>query len=82
LLILEGYDFAFMRQMMNLFPDRPLTSLLKAYFAYAGIPLSGDEERLPEPNRDAFDAILASIVSFRPTMISHPIPLGHLPFDI
>jgi superkiller protein 3 len=71
---LEGFGFTFLRQMINLFPDRPLMSLLKAYFAYVGIPLSSDEERLPEPNRDAYDLILVSAAACRPVIMFHPFP--------
>lgn len=41
---LEGYDYAVLWRFVGLFPDAPLARLLKAYFAYAGIRNSDDEE--------------------------------------
>lgn len=63
----EGYDLSSLRQFMDLFPSLPLTSLLKGYFTYRGIPIfdlqeddSESEHELETPDDDPFDTILVS----------------------
>jgi superkiller protein 3 len=64
----EGYDFTSLRQFISLFPSRPLTKLLKGYFAYIGAPLpredQEDQESLSiQQEEDSFDVVLVRILT-------------------
>ena len=64
----EGYDFTSLRQFIRLFPSRPLTKLLKGYFAYIGAPLprenQEDQESLSiQQEEDSFDVVLVRILT-------------------
>lgn len=71
---------------MRLLPSIPLTSLVKAYFAYAGIPVSLDDEddEDTEPvtttDEDAFDAMLVSVVYYHASRPSVYFPEGCFSF--
>ena len=55
--LVEGYDFDILRQFQTLFPDLPLTALVKGYFAYAGVSrLEGEGEQSDQtPQTDLED---------------------------
>ena len=51
----EDYDFGLLRSFIGLFPESPLTQLLRSYFAYMSIPLTDAEEEEEEQAREDTD---------------------------
>ncbi|TFY67241.1 hypothetical protein EVJ58_g1753 [Rhodofomes roseus] len=77
---IEQYDFAIMRQFVQLFPQAAHTSLIKGYFGYMGIPLTDnedDEDGSPHPNgdnaEDYVDMIIDAFASLPDSIIAHRI---------
>lgn len=62
----EQYDFATLRQFLQLFPEAARTNLIKGYFGYASIPLTdnsdGDEEGEPHSNGDSIEGYVDMII--------------------
>ncbi len=61
----DGYDYSLLRLFMSIFPEHPLTAILKGYFIYYAIPLDVDEdEEDPGPNDDpdvGLDMVFVSV---------------------
>ena len=51
----EDYDFGLLRSFIGLFPESPLTQLLRSYFAYMSIPLTDAEEEEEEQQQGEDD---------------------------
>ncbi|KAL0069809.1 Superkiller protein 3 [Marasmius tenuissimus] len=67
---LADYDWANLRQFMELFPSRPLSMLLRGYFLYSGVTLDEESEERDEDmnyeDRDAgYDMIQEAYASMK-----------------
>ncbi|CDO72766.1 hypothetical protein BN946_scf184994.g19 [Trametes cinnabarina] len=77
--ILEDYDYATLRQFIQLFPSSALAKLLKAYFEYYAIPLNEEEEREkdviePEPlDADYPGIILEAFTDLNNSILAHRV---------
>lgn len=62
----EQYDFAILRQFVQLFPEAAHTNLIEGYFGYAGIPLldnsDADGEGEPYPHGDSIEGYVDMII--------------------
>ncbi|KZT68315.1 TPR-like protein [Daedalea quercina L-15889] len=79
---IEQYDFAILRQFVQLFPGTARTSLIKGYFGYAGIPLTdGDDvdddekdvHKIGDATEDYIDTIADAFASLPDSVIVHRI---------
>jgi superkiller protein 3 len=76
---LEDYDFRTLRRFIGIFPNLPLTALLKGYFNYLRIPVSidraredGSPEPEPEPERnDSFSSVLVRKIFLSSVFVSY-----------
>ncbi|KAF8504124.1 TPR-like protein [Gautieria morchelliformis] len=80
---IEDYDFRTLRRFIGIFPNLPLTALLKGYFNYLRIPVcvdsaqgdgSPEPEPEPEPERsDSFSSVLDASADLSDCLLSHRI---------
>lgn len=60
----EDYDYSVLRRYANLFPSSPMTTLIKGYFGYNGIPFveKDEEEADDEPPADDDEDYAGTII--------------------
>lgn len=85
----EAYDYPTLRLFISLFPEHPLTAMLKGYFIYYSIPLEldeDDEESTPPDDPDVgLDIIFVSsapvcVITFTDATLgcsTSPLQLSH-----
>jgi hypothetical protein len=67
----EGYDFNILRQYLTLFPNEALTTLIRTYLAYLGVPLANEEETPIAPSGSLDDVFRVISVRYRCIHILH-----------
>jgi superkiller protein 3 len=77
-----GYEYGILRRYMRLFPNTPLSRLVRAYFVYSDIPIRDredeDEEKGKQPPRDPEEEreeALADLLVGHPRLSNAPIIL-------
>jgi superkiller protein 3 len=76
-----GYDRDHLREYIRLFPDSPLASMWKGYFAYVEVPLWDDDDKEApalSPLDDPVDIVMVSLTFFRSHVLDYRSNLGRV----
>ncbi|KAJ3501664.1 hypothetical protein NLJ89_g9238 [Agrocybe chaxingu] len=68
---MSGYDHEHVRQYITLFPETPLASLFKGYFAYWQETLVGDEDLYTILDEDPLDTVMNAYASLSDTLVGN-----------